>query len=227
MQQAWWLGTQRLLLVAVRTARAASRSASHKQLRSSYHGNACNSPSSLHGRLGAPANKPQHVLTIHATRVCSVAWFCKHLLGCLTKATQATTCLAATGRRAALYTEAGARRASACAPPSSSLFHLPAWLSHSPRKRLTVCLLVYLCSALIVSTARAPVAYAQVQKMELRYQCGDVVAPALLGDAVTHTLTELGYAIVRPIVVSESGETALLNVHCAVHTMCDHKQSPP
>lgn len=46
-----------------------------------------------------------------------------------------------------------------------------------------------------VSAARAPVAYAQVQKMELSYQCGEVVAPALLGDAVTHTLTELGYAI--------------------------------
>ena len=55
VQQAWWLGMQRLLLVAVRTARASSRSASHKQLRSSYHGNACNPPSSLHGRLGAPA----------------------------------------------------------------------------------------------------------------------------------------------------------------------------
>ena len=38
--------------------------------------------------------------------------------------------------------------------------------------------------------------------MELSYKCGEVLAPALLGDAVTHTLTELGYAIVKPIVVS-------------------------
>ena len=58
-----------------------------------------------------------------------------------------------------------------------------------------------LCRALTAPAACAPVAYAQVQKMELSYQCGDVVAPALLGDAVTHTLTELGYAIVRPVVV--------------------------
>ena len=122
-----------------------------------------------------------------------------------------------------MYTEAGARRASECAPPSGSLFHLPAWLSHPPREQLTVSLLAYLCSALTVYTARAPVAYAQVQKMELSYQCGDVVAPALLGDAVTHALTELGYAIVRPIVVSESGETALLNVHCAHHARSQAK----
>ena len=61
-----------------------------------------------------------------------------------------------------------------------------------------------LSSAPTASAARAPVAYAQVQKMELSYQCGEVVASALLGDAVTHTLTELGYAIVRPIVVSKS-----------------------
>lgn len=88
-------------------------------------------------------------------------------------------------------------------------------------------MLVYLCSALTVSAARAPVAYAQVQKMELSYQCGEVVAPALLGDAVTHTLTELGYAIVRPIVVGESGETAFLNVQYALHTMRGCKQSQP
>lgn len=60
------------------------------------------------------------------------------------------------------------------------------------------------CLTLTASAACAPVAYAQVQKTELRYQCGEVVAPALLGDAVTHTLTELGYAIVRPIVVRKS-----------------------
>ena len=67
-------------------------------------------------------------------------------------------------------------------------------------------------------------AYAQVQKVELSYQCGDVVAPALLGDAITHTLTELGYAIVRPIMVSESGEAALLRALYALHTLhgCKH-----
>ena len=83
------------------------------------------------------------------------------------------------------------------------------------------------CLALTTSGTRAAVAYAQVQKMELSYQCGDVVAPALLGDAVTHTLTELGYAIVRPIVVSESGGAALLYVHYALHMAASKAHREP
>ena len=63
VQQARWLGLQRLLLVAVRTARSASRSASHKQLRSSNYGNACNAPSCIYGRLGAVPLRPALVLT--------------------------------------------------------------------------------------------------------------------------------------------------------------------
>ncbi|KAK9841859.1 hypothetical protein WJX81_007817 [Elliptochloris bilobata] len=44
--------------------------------------------------------------------------------------------------------------------------------------------------------------YAQVQRMELSYQCGDVTAAALLGDTITRTLTELGYAIVSPLMAA-------------------------
>ncbi len=43
-------------------------------------------------------------------------------------------------------------------------------------------------------------AYAQIQRQEVDYQCG-LVEPALLGDAATHVATEVAYMATAPLLV--------------------------